>query len=322
MLTETPKLERYIRHDIEGGDRPDCRQGGRERARCEAVDAGLAMGKGAVIVSLEAGDDILLARIFRVPNAGASAQEPVPQLFSFNSPQGMCPGCRGLGTRVAMDLKKVVPDPALSVIKGAIAPLGIPKNRWKNHFYAGVLKRYGATLQTLWKRISPEGQRALLYGIEGEMAFEWRRSNGSVKRHRDRFEGILPPMERNLPSGRSPLIRKRAGAVYARGRVPRMPRRAVEARSPLGRDRRQNPARCRGDDGRRRARFFFLAQIDRRCTARIAEDALKEIIGRLQFLLDVGLDYLALESHGAPRFPAARRSAFAWPVRSAPGWSG
>ena len=293
-LTETPKLERYIRHDIEVViDRIAVKEDARARIG-EAVDAGLAMGKGAVIVSPEGGEDILFSTHFSCPKCGRSAQEPVPQLFSFNSPQGMCPGCRGLGTSVAMDLEKVIPDPALSVLKGAIAPLGIPKNRWKNHLYAGVLKRYGATLDTPWKRISAEGQRALLYGIEGEMAFEWRRRNGSVKRHRDSFGGILPPLERQFAEGRSPLVRKRLAPFMRVGECPDC--RGVRLRPE---------ALCVEIEGQTlpdvaamtvaEARAFFASLKLTEVQARIAEDAMKEIVGRLQFLLDVGLDYLTLD---------------------------
>ena len=293
-LTETPKLERYIRHDIEVViDRIAVKEDARARIG-EAVDAGLLMGKGAVIVSAEGADDLLLSTHFSCPKCGRSAQEPVPQLFSFNSPQGMCPGCHGLGTRVAMDLDKVVADPTLSVRKGAIAPLGIPKNRWKNHYYAGVLKRYGATLDMPWQRISRKGQRSLLYGIEGEMIFEWRRSNGSVKRHRDVFEGILPPLERQFAEGRSPLIRKRLAPFMRVGKCPKC------------RGARLKPeALCVEIEGENlpevaamtvaQAHAFFTSLKLTEVQARIAEDALKEIVGRLRFLLDVGLDYLALD---------------------------
>ena len=292
-LTETPKLERYKRHDIEVViDRVIAKKTMRGRIG-EAVDAGLVMGKGAIIVSAEGENDLLLSTHFSCPTCGRSAQEPVPQLFSFNSPQGMCPGCRGLGTRFAMDMAKVVPNPELSVMEGAIAPLGVPKNRWKSHYYAGVLKHYGADLQTPYKRISPEGQRALLYGIDGKMTFEWRRINGSVKRHRDGFEGILPPMERQFAEGRSPVVRKRLAPFMRVGRCPicEGTRMKPEALSVKLEGRTLPDVTAMTVD---RAHAFFQDLKLTEIQARIAEDALKEIRGRLKFLLDVGLDYLTL----------------------------
>ena len=292
-LTQTPKLERYKRHDIEVViDRVIAKKTMRGRIG-EAVDAGLIMGKGAIIVSAAGEDDLLLSTHFSCPTCGRSAQEPVPQLFSFNSPQGMCPGCRGLGTRYAMDLAKVVPNPELSVIEGAIAPLGVPKNRWKSHYYSGVLKRHGADLQTPWKRISPEGQQALLYGIDGKMTFEWRRSNGSIKRHRDGFEGILPPMERQYAEGRSTIVRKRLAPFMRVGICPACEgtRLKPEALSVKIEGHTLPDVTAMTVD---RAHAFFQNLKLTEIQARIAEDALKEIRGRLKFLLDVGLDYLTL----------------------------
>ena len=292
-LTQTPKLERYKRHDIEVViDRVIAKKTMRGRIG-EAVDAGLIMGKGAIIVSAEGEDDLLLSTHFSCPTCGRSAQEPVPQLFSFNSPQGMCPGCRGLGTRYAMDLAKVVPNPELSVQEGAIAPLGVPKNRWKSHYYAGVLKHYGADLQTPWKHISPEGQRALLYGIDGKMTFEWRRSNSSIKRHRDGFEGILPPMERQFAEGRSLIVRKRLAPFMRVGLCPvcEGTRLKPEALSVKIEGHTLPDVTAMTVD---RAYAFFQSLKLTEIQARIAEDALKEIRGRLKFLLDVGLDYLTL----------------------------
>ena len=292
-LTQTPKLERYKRHDIEVViDRIIAKKTMRGRIG-EAVDAGLIMGKGAIIVSAEGEDDLLLSTHFSCPTCGRSAQEPVPQLFSFNSPQGMCPGCRGLGTRFAMDLAKAIPNPELSVIEGAIAPLGVPKNRWKAHYYAGVLKRHSANLQTPWKRISPEGQQALLYGIDGKMTFEWRRSNGSIKRHRDGFEGILPPMERQYAEGRSQIVRKRLAPFMRVGICPvcEGTRLKPEALSVKIEGQTLPDVTAMTVD---RAHAFFQSLKLTETQARIAEDALKEIRGRLKFLLDVGLDYLTL----------------------------
>ena len=292
-LTQTPKLERYKRHDIEVViDRVIAKKTMRGRIG-EAVDAGLIMGKGAIIVSAEGEDDLLLSTHFSCPTCGRSAQEPVPQLFSFNSPQGMCPSCRGLGTRYAMDLAKVVPNPELSVQEGAIAPLGVPKNRWKAHYYAGVLKRHSANLQTPWKHISPEGQQALLYGIDGKMTFEWRRSNGSIKRHRDGFEGILPPMERQFAEGQSTIVRKRLAPFMRVGICPACEgtRLKPEALSVKIEGHTLPDVTAMTVD---RAHAFFQSLKLTETQARIAEDALKEIRGRLKFLLDVGLDYLTL----------------------------
>ena len=151
QLTESQRLERHIRHDIDlVVDRLVVRADGHGRIG-EAVDAALGFGNGTLIVGFEDGEDLLLSSSFSCTKCGLSATEPTPQLFSFNNPQGMCSACKGLGTQIALDPKRSVPDDALSVMDGAIAPLGEPRNRWKIHYYNGVLKRHGADVDTPWR---------------------------------------------------------------------------------------------------------------------------------------------------------------------------
>ncbi len=293
-LTESHRLERYIRHDIDVVvDRLTVRPETRGRAG-EAVDAALALGKGSLIVSPEGGEDLLLSSNFACTQCGLSATEPTPQLFSFNGPQGMCPTCRGLGTRIAMDPALVVPDARLSVMEGAIGPIGTPRNRWKIHYYEGVLKRHGASVQTPWKEIPKAGRRELLYGVLGKIQFEWRRWNGKIHRHRDTFGEILPPLERRYAEARTAFWKRKVGPYMHTGPCP-----GCEG------------ARLRPEalavkiDGRslpevtalpvEEAHAFFEGLVLTPTQQTIAEDALKEITGRLRFLLDVGLDYLTLD---------------------------
>lgn len=293
-LTQVPKLERYKRHDIEVViDRLEVKPDMRARIG-EAVDAGLQLGNSAIIISPEGGDDILMSTNFSCPQCGRSAQEPTPQLFSFNSPQGMCHDCHGLGTRVAMDLKRVVPDDALSVSEGAIVPLGISKNRWKNHYYEGVLKRHKADLKTPWKKIPKKGQKELLYGVDGRIQFEWRRRNGTVKKHRDTFEGILPPLERRFAESSNPVTRKRLAPFMRVGECPSCEGARLKAEALRVRIHGQSLPDVTQMTIDQAHRFFENLDLTETQT-KIAEDALKEIRGRLTFLLDVGLDYLTLD---------------------------
>jgi excinuclease ABC subunit A len=293
-LTQVPKLERYKRHDIEVViDRLEVKADMRARIG-EAVDAGLQMGNNAIIVSPEGGDDILMSTNFSCPQCGRSAQEPTPQLFSFNSPQGMCGDCHGLGTRVAMDLKRVIPDESLSVSEGAIAPLGISKNRWKNHYYEGVLARHKADLKTPWKNIPQKGQKELLYGVEGRIQFEWRRRNGTVKKHRDTFEGILTPLERRFAESANPVTRKRLAPFMRVGVCPTCEGARLKAEALRVRINGQSLPDVTQMTIDQAHRFFDQLNLTE-TQNKIAEDALKEIRGRLTFLLDVGLNYLTLE---------------------------
>ena len=112
LLTEAPSLERHIRHDIEVViDRLIVKPDSRARLG-EAVDAALRLASGTLIVLPEKDDEILISASFSCPSCGLSATPPTPQLFSFNSPQGMCPTCRGMGTHVRMDERVAIPDPS------------------------------------------------------------------------------------------------------------------------------------------------------------------------------------------------------------------
>ncbi len=293
-LTDTQRLERYIRHDIDVVvDRLVVRPEAQARFG-EAVDGALALGKGTLIVSVEEAEDLLLSSTFACPHCGLSAVEPTPQLFSFNSPQGMCPTCRGLGTRIAMDTALVVPEDRLSVMEGAIAPIGVPRNRWKIHYYEGVLKRHGASVHTPWKEIPEEGRQELLYGVFGKIRFEWRRSNGEVYRHRDTFEGILPPLERRYAEANTAFWKRKVGAFMHTGSCPdcRGARLRPEALAVKieGRSLPEVMAMSVED-----AYAFFAGLALTPTQETVAEDGLKEVTGRLTFLLDVGLDYLSLD---------------------------
>ncbi|MDA0710015.1 MAG: excinuclease ABC subunit UvrA, partial [bacterium] len=293
-LNQVPKLERYIRHDIEVViDRLVVKEEMRARIG-EAVDAGLALASNAVIISPEGGEDILLSTNFSCPLCGRSALEPTPQLFSFNSPQGMCGDCHGLGTRVAMDLKKVVPDPSLSVDQGAIAPLGISKNRWNNHYYEAVLKRHSVALDTPWQAIPARGKHELMYGVEGRIQLEWRRRNGTIKKHRDTFEGILTPLERRFAEGSNPIMQRKLSPYMRVGLCPTCEGARLKKEALRVRINSRSLPEVTGMTIENAHRFFDSLDLTA-VQLKIAEDALKEIRGRLTFLLDVGLNSLTLD---------------------------
>ncbi len=123
-LTDRLELDRQIKHDIEVViDRLKAGPSVRPRL-AEAIEAALKLGEGTVIVATEGKPDLLLSSHYACSHCGISFDPPSPQLFSFNNPQGMCPSCDGLGVRHDFDPDLLVPDPSLSVWKGAIEPLG------------------------------------------------------------------------------------------------------------------------------------------------------------------------------------------------------
>ena len=294
-LDEAPVLDRYSRHNIEVViDRLVIRgdMGGRLD---EAVDAALRRGEGSLIVAPEGAEDRLLSASFDCPECGISYEEPEPQMFSFNNPQGMCPDCGGLGTKVIMSEKLMIPDPSRSIAGGAVEPLGdVGSNRWRLHLYEGAAARLGFGLDTPWKDLSRRQKDGFLNGLGDEkIEFTYTNQSGHSWCHDDRYEGALAYVEERFRHG-NPRVRRELDA-YARSETCPACDGARLRRESLGvlvggRNLPQLTALPVAEA----SGFFNALEFDPE-RARIAEDALKEVRGRLQLLVDIGLGYLTLD---------------------------
>ena len=294
-LDNPPGLDRYSRHNIEVViDRLVIRVKMGSRLD-EAVDAALTMGEGAFVVAAEGAEDWLLSANFDCPSCGISYREPTPQMFSFNNPQGMCTDCGGLGTKVIMSEALLIPDAGKSILQGAVEPLeDVTSNRWRHHLYEGAAEHLGFTLETPWQELDRNQKDCFLHGLgEKKIEFTYHNQSGNSWTHDDRYEGALYYVEERFRSG-SARVRKELGA-YARtetcascggGRLRR------EAIGVLVGER-SLPELAALPIEKTRDFFHQLGFDDDK--AIIAEDALKEIRGRLDLLCDVGLGYLSLD---------------------------
>jgi excinuclease ABC subunit A len=324
-LSAPPPLDRYRRHDIEVVvDRLVVRASARSRI-AEALDAALAAGEGTVVVAVgdaesdssatptrrirrrrsTARRDILLSAGFACGQCGLSLEPPNPQIFSFNSPQGMCLHCDGLGTRYDFDPNLLVPDPSLHFLAPCIAALRRPPGRWRRHLYEGVARYLDIDLRTPWRDLPAKARHALLYGTgDAHITFEWRGRFGTWK-HGGPFEGVVAELHARHRKSSSTMVRRfyeqfMRQAVCPRCQGGRLNPQALAVRlagRPDGADTALLPMNidevCRLPI-RRALEFFRQIELDgvRRI---VAEEPLKEIRARLQFLLDVGLDYLTLD---------------------------
>ena len=154
-IEEAPELDRYSRHNIDVViDRLVIDDDLGTRLN-EAVDGALKLGNGTLVIAVEDGEDRLLSANYDCPSCGISYQEPTPQMFSFNNPQGMCPGCDGLGTKIVMSEDLMIPDAGKSILDGAVQPLGdVTSNRWRLHLYEGIADHLGFTLSAPWSSLS------------------------------------------------------------------------------------------------------------------------------------------------------------------------
>jgi excinuclease ABC subunit A len=304
-LNNPPELDRYSRHSIEVViDRLVLSDNdGGSRARLdEAVDNALRLGGGSLIVAddqQEGGekkeDDWLLSANFDCPACGISYIEPTPQMFSFNNPAGMCSDCDGLGTRVTMSERLIVPDPDKSIAEGAVEPLGeITSNRWRHHLYEGAAEHLGFALDKPWKELSDAQKTGFLYGLgDNKIEFTYTNQTGHSWAHDDHYEGALNFVEERLHHA-SAKVRQELNQYTRTETCPtcmggRLRREALS--SLLGGS---NLPELTGLPIEASRQFFHGVELSAEKMI-IAEDALKEIRGRLDLLDDIGLGYLTLD---------------------------
>jgi excinuclease ABC subunit A len=300
-LADSIKLDRQMRHHIEVVvDR--LTPSAQDRTRlADAVHQALSLSGGELLVLHEENPakKMLLSAKYACPTCQISFEPPSPQLFSFNSPQGMCPACDGLGENYTFDPDLLIPDPSLSFRDGAIELVGTMREmgRWRRHIFEGVAQEVGFSLDTPWNKLAKSGRDALLYGLgDQHVTFVWR-SRGRVQMHGGTWDGIVPQLiARHKKTGNA--MQRRMLEKYMRV-IPcetchgqRLNAQARHVR--LGG---KSLLEWEGMPVDELLRFIDdsldadLTPVERH----IAAEPVKEIRARLGFLLNVGLQYLALD---------------------------
>jgi excinuclease ABC subunit A len=299
-LSEAPSLARNIRHNIEAVvDRLTLTSNVRPRL-AEAVENALRIGDGTLIVQTEATPvqptDLLLSSHYACSTCDVSFEPPSPQLLSFNSPQGMCLTCDGMGTTFDFDPELLAPDPRKSFFKYAIDPMRFwgRMGRWRRHIYRGVARHVGFDLDAPWEKLPNKAKDALLYGLgDTHITFEWKWSGG-VHRHGGTFAGALAELREKHRRSKSDFVRQYYEKFMRKSPCPschgaRLNPQALAVRI-VGKNINDFCSLSIREAGR-----FFDELTPTPVEQVIARDVLKEIRGRLTFLCDVGLDYLTLE---------------------------
>ena len=288
-------LEKGRRHDVAVViDRVKLRPDLRSRL-AESFETALTHADGrAIAVEMESGREHLFSARFACPVCSFSLAELEPRLFSFNNPAGACPRCDGLGQVEFFDPVRVVAHPELSLASGAI-------RGWdrRNQFYfqllASLASHYGFDIETPWRAL-PEDLREVVLSGSGrtKIAFRYMADNGRMVLKEHPFEGILPNLERRLRETDSQAVREELSKYRATQRCPAChgSRLRSEARHVLigGHPLHEVAAMPLGA-----AHAFFAQLALEGARARIAARIVSEITARLRFLIDVGLDYLALD---------------------------
>ena len=287
------KLDRYKLHYIElVVDKLVI--GSKDIKRLKAsVQTAMKHGKGVImVISKDDGDVRYYSRQLMCPTTGLSYNEPAPHSFSFNSPQGACPNCNGIGEVAEIDMDKIIPDPTQNIRKGGIIPLGPAKSTVIFNQIEAIASKYGCTLNTALNEFPEEALKAILYGTEG--TFKVKSPYGGFE-YQVNFEGIVNYVTQEHSENPSKKAQAWANQFIRRIVCPQCngSRLKQEALHFLIHD--KNIAELASMDILTLNSWFQT--IEEKLSDKqkqIALEIIKEIRTRLHFLLDVGLYYLSL----------------------------
>lgn len=301
-LSEEFQLDKNKKHSIEAVvDRLVIGQSGSQSRIADSVETALKLGAGVVLVSIIDGEELLFSEHFACVQCGISLGEIAPRTFSFNSPHGACPACTGLGVKLEIAPELVIPNKGLSIAQGAIHP------GWWFSWHANELeilaRRYGFSLHTPVKELNERHLKLILYGEEGELV-RYRNRYGRVREYFTGYEGVIPYLERLAHDTQSERTRAE------------IERYMVSTPCPVCQGKRLKPESLAVTiDGKNIVEVSSMSvtqALDWVATLGdgkkailtqrehiIAREILKEIQARLNFLKDVGLDYLTLDRPSA-----------------------
>ena len=294
-LGEEITLEKQKKHTIEiVVDRLVVRAGMESRLT-DSLETALRAGGGVVYVQVVDGELLMFSENFACVDCGISLPEIAPRMFSFNSPFGACPVCTGLGSHKEFDEELVVPDPTLSVADGVFAPLSKNPNSYGMRAITALLRAHDYDEHTQWNRMDKKMQKLLLYGSDEEVSFQYTNMFGEEKEYNVPYEGVLPTLARRYRETDSEEMRESyedymtetpCTACHGARLKPETLAVTIGGKSIAE----LTALTIREADA-------FLAEAEKDFSpreAKIAVEILKEIHARLNFLLDVGLDYLTL----------------------------
>ncbi|HIW12647.1 MAG TPA: excinuclease ABC subunit UvrA [Candidatus Salinicoccus stercoripullorum] len=293
-IESVPELNKNKKHNIDVViDRLAVREGVESRLS-DSLQTTLDKGDGNVVVNVIDGEDIHFSENFSCPECGFTISEMEPRLFSFNAPYGACPDCDGLGMKMAVDERLVVPDPGLTLEEGALQP-------WQpisSNYYPTLLRQtcghFNIDMDVPFEDLPAADRKLVLSGSKGETVdYVFKQDNGVTRRRTMPYEGIINNIERRY---------KESPSEYTRDVMSRYMR-EITCRT-CGGYRLNEEARAVRIDGRhvgeavdqsvKEALGFFESPSLSEQNRQIAAPILKEINERLLFLFNVGLDYLTL----------------------------
>lgn len=292
-LTFGMQLDRYKTHDIEIViDRLEVHDDAKERI-VKSVETAFRRGKGMLMVLEEGSTDArYYSKLLMCPTTGIAYQDPEPNTFSFNSPYGACPKCNGLGTIIQVDMKKIIPDASLSLRKGGLAPLGEYKNNSVFSQLEAIGTRYGFTLDTPISEIPENAMSIILYG-SSESFTVTREYLGTQSTYSTPFEGVVNVIRKMNEENAPASILKWANSFMNETECPECHGQRLKKEALYFRLNGKNIAELADMDVNSLSQWLddLPNHLDEK-QKEISHDILNEIKKRINFLLNVGIDYL------------------------------
>ncbi|MBR0681684.1 excinuclease ABC subunit UvrA [Roseomonas eburnea] len=296
LIAEVPKLDKKLKHDIEAVvDRIVVREGIAARL-ADSFETALGLSDGIVYAeNADTGERTVFSAKFACPVSGFTIEEIEPRLFSFNSPHGACPACDGLGTETFFDPQLVVPQDDVSLKDGAVAPWTGAQSPYYTQTLESLARHFRLPMSTAWQDIPAATRDAILHGTGDEVVTLRYKDGLRAYEVKKPFEGVIPNLERRFKETDNPWVREDLSRYQAQ--------KPCQACSGYRLKPQALSVKVAGrhigevsDLSIRRAREWFATVMETLTPQRqeIARRILREIEERLQFLVDVGLDYLTL----------------------------
>ena len=294
-LTSGMKLDRYKNHNIEVVvDKLAVKSSDEERLR-NSVRVAMQQGDGLIMILDNAsGKTKYYSKRMMCPVTGIAYKDPAPNIFSFNSPEGACPHCKGLGMINEIDMKKVIPDDSKSIYEGGIAPLGKYKNQLIFWQITALLDKFGYDIKSPIAQLSEEALSEVLYGTLERVRIPKEIAKTSSDYFTE-FEGVVKYLRQIIENDDSASAQKWADQFMGMVQCPQCKGTRLNKEALSYRIWNKNISELAGMDIDQL--YDWLGQAPEHMDERqknIAAEIIKEIRTRLKFMLDVGLEYLSL----------------------------
>lgn len=289
------KLNKNIKHTIHlVVDRLIIKEGIQQRLTEDIETALTRSDDGLVVVRTRGGDEILLSQYLSCPRCGTSVAEISPRFFSFNSPYGACPHCKGLGFISKPDPDLIIPDPNLSIYEGAINPWADTTSDWIKAIIDALIEKYDIDPHKPFKDLTERQRNAILYGEKNEL-LEIRPLSRYIRKRKIHFKGVCGIIERGYKNTSSEEAREfYYGRYISKKPCPECGGNRLRPEALSVYINGHNIADITNMDIVTALKFFNHLELNGERST-IAKPILKELISRLSFLIDVGVGYLTLD---------------------------